>query len=199
MTDPSPVSIDRLATGVLARSDYRFTVATDEAERAVAYRLRSLAVIDQGWASEAALPDGHDRDAYDDAAVHVIGWHRDTAVATGRLVLPPGPLPTEDVCGIIVEPRGRVVDVGRMTVVRPHRGDGRDAFLALLARLYLEVRSRGYEVACGLMSVRARALMRLLGVQIEVLGAERPHRGEARAPVRFTVAGSATSLIERWR
>jgi hypothetical protein len=69
----------------------------------------------------------------------------------------------------------------------------------LLARLYLEVRVRGYEVACGLMSARARALMPLLGLPIEVLGAERPHRGDVRAPVRFTATGSSSFLLARWQ
>jgi hypothetical protein len=199
VADTPPRSLDGLAADVLARQDYRFTVASGEAERDVAYRLRYLAVIEQGWAPETALPEGRDRDVYDDGAVHIIGWDGDTAVATGRVVLPPNPLPTEEICGIIVEPRGRVADVGRMTVTSRHRSTGHAAFLALLARLYLEVRARGYDVACGLMSARARALMRLLGVQIEVLGEERPYCGDARAPVRFTVAGSSTSLMVRWR
>jgi hypothetical protein len=199
VTEARPVSLDLLAANILARYDYRFTVATDEAERDVGYRLRYLAVIDQGWAPETAFPDGRDRDAYDDGAVHVIGWDGDRAVATGRLVLPPGPLPTEAICGITIEPRGRVVDVGRMTVVSDHQSTRHAAFLALLARLYLEVRARGYEVACGLMSARARSLMRLLGVPIEVLAEERPYCGDARAPVRFTVGGSSTSLTARWQ
>jgi hypothetical protein len=194
-----PVSLDLLAANILARYDYRFTVASGEAERDVAYRLRYRAVIDQGWAPESAFPDGRDRDGYDDGAVHVIGWDGDTAVATGRLVLPPRPLPTEEVCGLAIEPRGRVVDVGRMTVAGQHQSTGHAAFLALLARLYLEVRARGYTVACGMMSARARSLMRLLGVQIEVLGDERPYCGDPRAPVRFTVAGSSESLATRWQ
>jgi GNAT superfamily N-acetyltransferase len=197
--DARPLSLDLLAANILARYGYRFTVATDEAERDVAYRLRYLAVVEQGWAPASAFPDGRDRDAHDDGAVHIVGWDGDTAVATGRLVLPPRPLPTEEVCGITIEPRGRVADVGRMTVASGHQGTGHAAFLALLARLYLEVRARGYEVACGLMSARARSLMRLLGVQIEVLGDERPYCGAARAPVRFTVVGSSTSLTTRWQ
>jgi hypothetical protein len=197
--DARPLSLDLLAADILARYDYRFTVAADEAERDVAYRLRYRAVVEQGWAPAAAFPDGRDRDAFDEGAVHIVGWDGEAAVATGRLVLPPRPLPTEEVCGITVEPRGRVADVGRMTVASRHQSTGHAAFLALLARLYLEVRARGYEVACGLMSARARSLMRLLGVQIEVLGDERPYCGDARAPVRFTVVGSSTSLTTRWQ
>ena len=71
-------------------------------------------------------------------------------------------------------------------------------FIALLARLYLEMRTRGYEAACGIMSARARALLRQLGVRVEVLAAERPYWGELRAPVRFTVDDNAASLEERW-
>jgi hypothetical protein len=72
-------------------------------------------------------------------------------------------------------------------------------FVALLARLYLEVRARGFDVACGMMSPRARALMRLLGLQIEMLGDDRLYWGEPRAPVRFSVMINATSLSTRWR
>ena len=61
-------------------------------------------------------------------AVHVVGWDGETAIATGRLVLPPGSLPTEDVCGIIVEPHGHVADVGRMTVARSHQGRRASAY-----------------------------------------------------------------------
>ena len=70
--------------------------------------------------------------------------------------------------------------------------------IALLARLYLEMRSRGYQVACGIMSARARALLRQLGVEVEVLAPERAYWGELRAPVRFSVAGGAGPLEERW-
>jgi hypothetical protein len=199
VADAPPASLDLLAADILSRYDYRFTVAGSDAEREVAYRLRYLAVVGQGWASDAASPEGCDCDAYDAMAVHVIGWHGDIPVSTGRLVVPPHPLPTEEFCGLTIEPRGRVVDVGRMTVASQHQSTGHAAFLALLARLYLEVRGRGYEVACGLMSARARSLMRVLGVAIDVLGDERPYCGEPRAPVRFTVAAAATPLTVRWR
>ena len=43
-------------------------------------------------------------------------------------------------------------------------------FIALLARLYLEVRRRGFEVACGIMSARARSCCACSGLQVEVLG-----------------------------
>jgi hypothetical protein len=191
-------SIDALAREILARQGCRFAVAADDAAREAGYRLRYRATVDEGWHAHPPPPDGTERDAYDDHAVHILGCRDDTPIATGRLVLPPGPLPTEVICGISVEPRGRVVDVGRMTVAREYQSTTHSIFLALLARLYLEVRERGYEVACGLMSARARSLVRLLGLHLEVLGDDRPYWGEPRAPVRFTVADNSTRVVERW-
>lgn len=192
------VSLDALASDILVRSAYHFTLAAEQADCDAAYRLRYQAVIDHGWDRGLSL-EGRERDAYDDRAIHVLGWDGERAVATGRLVLPPGSLPTEDVCGISVEPRGQVVDVGRMTVARSHQGASHGVFMALLARLYLEVRARGYTVACGIMSARARSLVRLLGLQVEVLGDDLQYWGETRAPVRFSVTINSTPLTTRWR
>jgi GNAT superfamily N-acetyltransferase len=216
-----PVSLDILAHDILARCSYRFTLATTDAEREAAYRLRHQTIVDYGWdrdgnrgRDEVCDPgtghgdernghhsgaNGRERDAYDDRAIHVLGWKGEEAIATGRLVLPPGLLPTEDICGIRVEPRGHVADVGRMAVARAYQGAGHGVFIALLARLYLEMRARGYEVACGIMSVRARSLVRLLGLQVEVLGVDLMYWGEPRAPVRFSVMINSTPGSTRWR
>ena len=195
-----PVSLDALAQRILARSGYWFTLADDET-RDTAYRLRHEAVVEQGWYHDSrdGRLDDRERDEYDMRAIHVIGWDGEQAIATGRLVQPPGPLPTEEACGLIVEPRGEVVDVGRMTVARSYQGPDHPVFLALLARLYLEVRGRGFDVACGMMSPRARALVRMLGLQIEMLGDDRLYWGEPRAPVRFSVLINSTPLATRWR
>ena len=190
MTAP-PGPLDALVADILGRCGYRFTLATDDAARELAYRLRYDAVIEQGWAREADLPAGRECDAYDAGAIHVLCWDDDSAVATGRLVLPPQPLPTEEVCGFAIEPRGLVADVGRMSVARHHQSHRHGVFLALLARLYLEVQQQGYETACGLMSARARSMMRLLGLPVEILAEERPYWGELRAPVRFRLSGDA--------
>ena len=196
-----PVSLDALAYRILDRSGYRFTVADDQAQQDAAYRLRPEAVVDGGWHNESAvgLLDGRERDRYDLRAIHLLGWDGEQVIATGRLVLPPGALPTEEACGLVVEPQGKVVDVGRMTVARTYQGPSHPVFLALLARLYLEVRARGFDVACGMMSPRARSLVRLLGLQIEMLGDDRPYWGEPRAPVRFSVTINSTPLTKRWR
>jgi hypothetical protein len=85
-----------------------------------------------------------------------------------------------------------------MTVAPEARGAGHGTFVALLARLYLDVRDLGYEVACGMMAPNVRGLLRLLGVTIVVLCEDRPHRGLLRAPVRFEAADAGAALAARW-
>jgi hypothetical protein len=189
MAEASRVGVlDGLVARVLAQYPYRFALATTPEECDAAFRMRGQAV-------------GHDvdRDAYDDVAVHVVGWLEDVAVSTGRLVCPPHRLPTEDACGLVIEPAGEVVDVGRMCVAPQHQSYRHAAFVALLSRLYLEMRERGYASACGMMSPRMRRLVRQLGLTLEELGPDRPYLGEDRAPVRFALLANNGSLQSRWR
>jgi hypothetical protein len=103
-------------------------------------------------------------------------------------------LPTEEACRIVVEPRGGVVDVGRMCVAPSHQSLEHAAFIGLMCRLYLVMRERRYRFACGMMSPPARAMMGLFGLQLEILGPERTYWNESRAPVRFSLM-SATRLL----
>ena len=194
----APRSVDRLVARTLAAFPFRFTVAEDDDERLVAYRLRQAAVIERGWNPPNGPAVDAEEDAYDNRAVHVIGWHDDTPVSTGRIVLPPGLLPTEEACALRIEPRGRVVDVGRMVVAPSRTRSARRAFVALMARLYLEVRKQGFTVACGMMAPDVRHLVRQLGVQLDVLGPDRPYWGDLRGPVRFDVDAGADRITQRW-
>jgi hypothetical protein len=181
---------------LLASSPFEFRRAGED-ERDLCYRLRGDAVVERGWRTREELPDGVERDEYDDRAVHVLGWDGPTPMSTGRIVLPPG-LPTEDACGLRVEPVGRVVDVGRMCVASSHQGLEHAAFVGLLCALYLQVRELGFDVACGMMSPAARSLVGLLGLRLEPLGPERPYWDEPRAPVRFSLlAGLPTGTPAR--
>jgi Acetyltransferase (GNAT) domain len=183
-----PVGVlDGLVARVLESYPYRFTLPATPQERAVVFALRG-----------AAIGAEVDRDGYDDVAVHVLGWFEDAAVCTGRLVLPPHPLPTEEACGLVVEPAGRVVDVGRMCVADEHRSYRHAAFVALMCRLYLQMRDAGYEVACGMMAPPVRRLLRQLGLTLDQLAPDRAHLGEDRAPVRFSLLANSASLPSRW-
>ncbi|NYJ05108.1 hypothetical protein [Petropleomorpha daqingensis] len=196
--DPGAGLLDGLAARLLAASPYRFTVADGPDDRSTAYRIRATASIEAGWAAPDAFPDGMERDGFDAAAVHVLGWDGADPVCTGRLVLPPGPLPTEVATGLVVEPQGRVVDVGRMAVLRSHQTFGHGVFLVLLCRLYREARAAGFEFACGMMAPPARSLVDRLGLRLEQLGPERVHHGQLRAPVRFVLASNVAPLVDRW-
>jgi hypothetical protein len=190
------VSTDEIVRGLLAGSALRFTVVDDPAARRLAFALRGDAVLEGGWG--IGDRDGLDRDADDDGAVIVVGWRGDVAVATGRIVLPPGPLPTEVECGITVQPAGHVVDVGRMVVAPAERGWHGATFVGLLAALYVEMRRHGHRVATGMMSRDVRGLVRLLGVQLEVLGPDRASNGALRCPVRFSCDDQVETLAVRW-
>ena len=185
--------LDALITRMLARSPFDYRVAADDSEREIAYRLRGGAVLDRGWCTADDLPGGMERDRYDDHAIQVIGWDGDVAMSTGRVVLPPG-LPTEEACGLVVEPRGEVVDVGRMCVAHTHQSLEHAALIGLMCRLYLAMREQGFAVACGMMSVPARAMMGLFGLRLEILGPERMYWNESRAPVRFSLMSAARLL-----
>jgi len=189
--------LDGLVGRVLSTYPFRFTVATDEPGRLIAFRIRAEVAADAGWPG-SPYPDGVERDEFDAAAIHVVGWDDANPICTGRLVLPPAALPTEVACGIVVEPAGRVVDVGRMAVLPSRRNIEHGVFVALLCRLYLEMRTRGYEVACGMMAPRTRRLMRLLGLHLEELGPDREYWGELRAPVGFELMANTTSISRRW-
>jgi GNAT superfamily N-acetyltransferase len=190
--------LDDLAGRILAASPHRFDLAVNPENRSTAYRIRAVASAAAGWARPGDFPDGMERDEFDDVAVHVVGWDGAEAVCTGRLVFPPSPLPTEVACGLAVEPRGLVVDVGRMAVLPSHQTFGHGTFLALLCQLYREARAAGFDVACGMMAAPARALVSRLGLRLEQLGPERGHHGQERAPVRFVLAANVEPLAERW-
>jgi N-acyl-L-homoserine lactone synthetase len=193
------VPLDLLVTRLLARSHFEYRLAVDAAERDLAFRLRGEVVVERGWRTVDELPEGLERDEYDDRALHVLGWDGDVVMSTGRVVLPPG-LPTEDACGIVVDPPGEVVDVGRMCVAPRHQGLEHAALIGLMCRLYLEMRAHGYEVACGMMSARAQVLVRHLGLQIEQLGAQRTYWNEPRMPVRFSLLSNVDALENgSWR
>jgi N-acyl-L-homoserine lactone synthetase len=194
---PAVGILDGLVARVLATYPFRFTLATNDEDRLTAFRLRAAAVRQHGGGEEK-ITDDIERDEFDDAAVHVLGWDGDAAVCTGRIVMPPAALPTECACGIVVEPAGAVVDVGRMAVVPPRQDVEHAVFIALLCRLYLEMRNRGFEVACGMMSRRVRRLLQLLGLELEQLGPDREYWGEPRAPVRFELLANTAPISRRW-
>ena len=165
-----------------------------------ALRLRRRAVLEQGWAEEAHLSEGSERDEFDDVAVHLGGWDAQTLIGTARLVFPADgrPLPTEAAFGIVVEPAGDVVDLGRLVVDRAYRGGRLTVLLAMLGVAWLSMHKRGFQKFCG---VDAPAMIRLygrMGFVVEELAPARLYWGQERFPVRFDLPRSAQALMELW-
>ena len=192
----TPDLLDRLASALAARSGVLFEFAATDEDRFAAYALRHAAVIEHGWQSDTGEQAEHD--PFDDRALQVVGRRDGVLICCGRLVLPPGRLPTEEVCGITVQPEGHVVDVGRMVVAPQARAPNSAVFLALLAALYLRTRRLGFTTGCGMMTPTARVLLRHLGIALEVLGADRPYWGVDRAPVCFDVGLHGNTVLARW-
>ena len=85
----------------------RFTTAQSPEEREAVYRVRYAEVIQNGWARPEDLPEGIERDEYDDEALHMLGWEDKRMVIIGRLVFPSPnrPLPTEATFNLAITPR----------------------------------------------------------------------------------------------
>lgn len=89
-------------------------------------------------------------------AVQIAGWDGPRLAATARVVYPSPdrPLPTETAFGVTVEPRGQVVDAGRLIVAPEHR-DGQHRVLGgLAACIWVAMASCGFQWAAVAISSR---------------------------------------------
>jgi N-acyl-L-homoserine lactone synthetase len=156
--------------------------------------------VEHGWAPPEAFPDGLERDAYDDQAVHIVGWDGAVLATAARLIFaqPGCLLPTEEAFSIEIEPRGQVVDMGRQIVAHEYSQRENRIFPGLLARTWLEMRAHGFSYVCGLFSPSMLRLYRILGLQLTVLAPARCYWGEDRSPARLDVLGSIPVLVRRW-
>ncbi len=206
-TPPSPEELARalrpargLAEELMAAAaPIRFTVAASATELDAVFRLRYEVVAEKGWNDGRDLDGGMERDRFDDRAQHIAGWDGDTLAATARLVFPAPHerLPTEEEFDVVVEPAGRVVDVGRGIVARGYRDSRHGAFIALLAACWLRVWDRGFHLMCG---DAVRSLIqgyRDMGFDVAVLGPARRHWGRDRYPILIDAYRSATTALER--
>jgi N-acyl-L-homoserine lactone synthetase len=186
-------ALDRLAERLLRGAQAVLVdIARTPADREAIYRLRYEQVVGDGWARPAELSDGVERDAYDAAAIQIGAWDTDTLVGALRLVPPVGGqrLPVEAAFDLDIEPRGAVVEVGRLVIARAYRGDpAHRVWGALFGRAWLSTRARGFTVLAGAASPRMVAQLRALGLPFELLAPARRHCGEDRHPVRLDPAG----------
>src|ERR1051326_4908005 len=168
--------LDAVAQLLIARAaPVRFDVASSAAEQREVFVLRYATVVEEGWVSSAAYPDGLERDAFDESAVHIGGWQDAELVATARLVFPDRDrkLPTELEFELTVQPAGAVVDIGRAIVARSYRSKDHTLFGALLARCWLEIRTGGYANLCGTASGWRLERYRQFGLPLRIIGPPR--------------------------
>ena len=200
-TEEALVMVDNLSRGFIESVDtIRFDIARNDQQREAVYRLRCQVVIDRGWAKPGDFPDGMERDHYDEKAIHIVGWNGNNLVTTSRIVLPGASLilPTEEAFNIQIEPHGQVADMGRQIVARHYSSIKHKVFAALLAKTWLEIRSRGYSLVCGDFSPAVMRLYRIMGFDVKQLAPTQEFWGEERAPVIVDIAKSMMALVERW-
>lgn len=203
MSDPAAIlRADRVAAAIVSgAAPVRIDVARSPEARSAIFRLRGDVVVARGWARAEDLPGGHETDAHDDRSVLLGAWDREALVGAARIALPvPGrPLPVEEDFGLVVEPNGHVVELGRMCVAPSHRGAERRMFVALICRCWLEMRARGFSRACGAFEPVVARMYRAWGFDVTILGPARVQHGTPRHPVQvcptletFTRFGFAT-------
>ena len=177
-----------------------FSAAQTNAQREAVYRLRYNTVIERGWARPEEFPNGMERDDYDAVALYVIGTVGGSLAACARLVFPAEGrlLPTERAFDLRIEPRGRVVDLGRQIVAPPYTHHRHVIFAGLLAQCWLEVHARGYYHVCGDFTPSMIRLYRHLGLNVKPLGPTRLYWGEERLPIVQDVLGAVDILAARW-
>lgn len=199
-TDHAIACVSALATACIARAaPVRFGVATLAEDVEAAYRLRHEVVIEQGWATADALPGDLERDAHDDEAVLVAGWHHDRVVATARLIRPVDehPLPTETAFDITLAGRDRLVDIGRVCVASDYRDAAHRIFRGVLGQVWCEMHRLGYQEAATVISDVMARLYERWGLGVTILGPSRMYWGEWRWPARIVPTAALARLLPR--
>jgi hypothetical protein len=187
--------------GLVLSRPVRFRVAVSQEDREAAFRLRYRAIAHHSWARHEDYPDGLETDHRDDNALHIVGWDGAIPVAAARLIFPATGqrLPTEEAFDLEIEPTGRVVDMGRVTVEPAYSSIQHRVLAGLMAFAWREIASHGYTDACGAFASRATIrIYQHMGFKIRILAPARPYWGGERFPILFDVLGSAEALARRW-
>jgi N-acyl-L-homoserine lactone synthetase len=178
--------LDTVAESFLdAARPYEFRRAASPSETESGLRLRYRVAAARGWVSIEDIPDGIERDPFDDEAIHIGGWEGGEIVATMRLLFgsPTRRLPVEELFELDLGAGTPVVEWGRISVAPEYRSPDHRVFWGLLARGWLEGRARGFSVVAGIASTGMVARYRSAGFPVRVLGEPRLHWGEDRYPI----------------
>jgi hypothetical protein len=195
--------LDRAAANCVARAagqGIAIRLATNDAERRAALRLRYEAVIRHGWERPEAFPDGLESEPDDDDAVHLLAWVGERPVGNSRIVLPrPGrPLPLEIEYGLRVEPLGKVVQLDRVCVDREASHGAPIVLIAMLSGAWAELRRQGYAICAGLNTASMLRIYRRVGIDPQILGSAQVSWNEMRYPVLFSPLQILPVYYERY-
>ncbi len=184
---------------VMHATPVRFALAQSAAERETVFRMRYRVVLEKGWGGAAGFPDGLERDAHDERAIHVVGWDGDTIAASGRIVLPTAEsvLPTEEAFGLVIEPRGQVVDWGRTIVATRYRSISHRVLAGLVGKSWIETRRRGFCNICAIFTQGMTRLYRRMGLHFIPLCPPQRYWNEKRIAVRIDIVSTAQALTHR--
>ena len=195
--------MDLVASRLVERAlPVRFRLAHSFADLGRVFRLRYQVVVEKGWGKPEDFPDGIERDAYDERAVHILALDDGKLIGTSRLVFPaPGRrLPTEEAFGLMSDLCDGVADVGRVCVAAGYREEKHRIFSALLGRTWIEMRSRGCARALAAIAPAIARVYTSWGLKLRVLGPPRTHWGKERYPVLISPgespAPSLNSLLQ---
>jgi N-acyl-L-homoserine lactone synthetase len=181
---------------IAAARPIEFRTARSASEREASFRLRYRVAVESGWITPETIPDGLERDHFDDGAIHVTGWDGETLAATLRLVVPVlgKRLPTEEAFDIAIPDRNSLADWGRIAVVPKYRDAQHRAFWGLMSAAWVEARLCGCHRVVGISSERLILRYRDAGMAITVLGEPKWHWGELRHPMLMDPAASTPTL-----
>ncbi len=176
-----------------------FRVAHLAEEQNEIFRLRYETVVQMGWADASTFPDGMERDAYDDQAIHLAGWDGETLACTARLVLPSPArrLPTEDAFNLDIEPRGSVIDCSRLIVAPRYRASEHRIFLGLLGAIWLEACRAGILRICGIQSEAITGLFEKNDIQLLRLAPSRDYFGDSRHPILLDISQTVQNQMKK--
>ena len=184
-------SLDKVASLLLASAaPIEVDIVRSPEDLIATYRMRHDFLVSTGCADCSQMAGGVEKDVYDDHALHLAAKHDGSVMGTIRLVFPQegGLLPAEAYFGFRIEPVGEVVEPGRLVVVPEFRGDRHRVSGALLARSWVEMRSRGYYICGGAASRKLISVYENMGFTIEILGKPLVYGGQERFPCRWALS-----------
>jgi|SRR5581483_1456048 len=193
MRDVLAVLDDIASQAVAAARPLELRAARPQELEAV-FRLRYDAVIAAGWLGADTLPDGLERDDYDDVAVHVVALDSERVAGTARIVVADR-LPLEEAYDLALGRDGRPVELDRVVVSPEYRAAGSPLLFGLLGCGWLEARRRGRTGIAGIVSAPVLGRYESLGLRFDVLGPARTYWGEERFPVLLDLEATAALAV----